>query len=269
MSLILDALRRAESERRSGDTPGIHELPTATAAPRQGLHPAWLAVAAAAAFLIAMLLWPSPQQSPAGETAAVATTPIPARQPPADTAPATSPVAPTVPRKRPTVRSLDDLMPAPPDPPAEPAESTPAATRPEPAAQSESPATIEEPATDVSAVDSAGPAPEPGAPPAASATPETPTIETQRTRLPPDMLMDGPAATPLVDMPAAYRSDFPRIRVDVHVYDEQPQRRFVLLNLKRYREGQTTQEGLQIIEILPAAIVFSYRGERVLYQLQR
>ena len=268
MSLILDALRRAESERRSGEAPGIHELPAAEAAPRHGLHPAWLAVAAAAAFLLAMLLWPRTPPSRTEPVAAV--TPAPAAVPAASALPERAP-APTRPVvSRPSVRSLDDLMPAPPEPAAPPADEArkPAAvTRPAraaPTADTPPPASAAPADTPVDA---------PRATPAELASPAAPTgdagIETRPTQLPPDMLIEGPSVTPLVDMPADYRSDFPRIRVDVHVYDEEPARRFVLLNLKRYREGDRTAEGLQISEIQPRAIVFSYRGERVLYQLQR
>lgn len=69
----------------------------------------------------------------------------------------------------------------------------------------------------------------------------------------------------LRDMPAAYRAEFPPLTIDVHVYNENPQRRFVLINGHRYREGEALAEGPRIAQIVPEGIVFDWRGEQVLY----
>lgn len=83
-----------------------------------------------------------------------------------------------------------------------------------------------------------------------------------------------PAAAPvglrrLKDMPAAYRAEFPPLSVDVHVYNADPQRRFVLVNGKRYREGDPLAEGPRIAEIVADGLVVDWRNERVLYTLNR
>lgn len=78
-----------------------------------------------------------------------------------------------------------------------------------------------------------------------------------------------PAVTKLADMPAAYRGDFPRIRFDVHVYDEDPERRFVQMGEKRFHEGDTLSEGPRIVAITSEGVVFDYRGQRSLYTLNR
>ncbi len=66
-------------------------------------------------------------------------------------------------------------------------------------------------------------------------------------------------------MPPAYRAEFPSITIDVHVYNDSPQRRFVLINGRRYREGDALSEGPRIAQIVPEGIVFDWRNEQVLY----
>ena len=88
-------------------------------------------------------------------------------------------------------------------------------------------------------------------------------------RAPSEVLIQGNAPTPLKDMPREYRADFPQFKVDVHVYNDEPRRRFVLIDLKRYREGEKLPGGAQIVQIVHDGIVFNHRGERVPYQLQR
>ena len=56
------------------------------------------------------------------------------------------------------------------------------------------------------------------------------------------------------------RLDLPRL--DVHVYSEEPRRRFILVNLEKYREGEILESGLVLEEILPDGMVMSYQGER-------
>jgi general secretion pathway protein B len=58
------------------------------------------------------------------------------------------------------------------------------------------------------------------------------------------------------------RLDLPRL--DVHVYSEDPQRRYILVNLEKYREGERLASGLVVEEILPDGMVMSYQGERFL-----
>lgn len=92
MSYILDALRRAESERARGQVPGLHDqpaLPAATAARRSG--PVWVLVSALglALVLAALALWWTRRPAPAAPVAVVVA-PAPVAQPvPAVSAPAT------------------------------------------------------------------------------------------------------------------------------------------------------------------------------------
>lgn len=52
------------------------------------------------------------------------------------------------------------------------------------------------------------------------------------------------------------------LRLDVHVYAEQPENRFVLINLNKYHEGEKLREGPLLEEITPAGVILSFRGER-------
>jgi general secretion pathway protein B len=56
------------------------------------------------------------------------------------------------------------------------------------------------------------------------------------------------------------RLDLPRL--DVHVYSEEPQKRFILVNLEKYREGERLASGLVLEEVLPDGMVMSYQGKR-------
>lgn len=64
------------------------------------------------------------------------------------------------------------------------------------------------------------------------------------------------------DLPLEFRSAFPLPHIDVHVYAEQPARRFILVDLQKYREGDTLESGAVIEEILPQGLLLYYQGTR-------
>ncbi len=70
-------------------------------------------------------------------------------------------------------------------------------------------------------------------------------------------------------MPENYRANFPAFTVDVHVYNRDPRRRFVMINGKRYHEGDTLAEGPRILAIVAEGIVFDWQGQQVLYAMSR
>jgi hypothetical protein len=57
--------------------------------------------------------------------------------------------------------------------------------------------------------------------------------------------------------------------VEVHVYERERGLRFVMVNGKRYKEGERLAEGPQLLEIVREGLVLEYRGEKVLYTLGR
>jgi general secretion pathway protein B len=93
-----------------------------------------------------------------------------------------------------------------------------------------------------------------------------PTAEPAPPAIPPALTQQAPVRK-LREMPPDYRADFPALTVEVHVFE--PGRRFVMVNGRRYREGERLAEGPQIVEIVRDGIVLEYRGERVLYPLGR
>lgn len=64
------------------------------------------------------------------------------------------------------------------------------------------------------------------------------------------------------ELPQDLRNKLDLPRLDVHVYSEDPQGRFILVNLQKYREGETLASGLVLEEVLPDGMVMSYQGER-------
>ncbi len=69
------------------------------------------------------------------------------------------------------------------------------------------------------------------------------------------------AVVPLLDaLPLATRQRIPELSLDVHVYALEPSERFILLNMKRYAEGQQTREGLVVEEVVSDGVIFSFQG---------
>lgn len=64
------------------------------------------------------------------------------------------------------------------------------------------------------------------------------------------------------ELPQEFRNRLDLPRLDVHVYSEEPQGRFILVNLEKYREGERLASGLVLEEILPDGMVMSYQGKR-------
>ncbi len=266
MSFILEALKKAEQDRHAGQAPVLDDVLSrpARAAPRPApTQPrAWslLAVAMALMMLVAGLVyWPKP----------LATKPAQ----PVASSPAVIPMVAESPEAAAPVLRVDParLEPA---LPADPVTASPVVTMddldtevvPAPA-----------PASNKSRAEAALPAPA-AAPAEAVTTPTPPAAEASATEptLAPPALTPAPAAATvepavraLRDMPAAFRSEFPKLTVDVHVYDSNPLRRFVILNGKKYRETDTMLEGPRIIEITADGVIVEQRGSKVLLELPR
>ena len=258
MSLILDALRRAEQDQRSGQVPSVYE-PSGSDGREPKAVP-WPMVFALSALLLLSL--------------AVST--LVQRRPPLPEPTSTPHIAQATPKRLPQAESLDELM--------EPSRIRPA---PPPLPQIESPPRPQkapEPSPNTASLESTTQAPQPVAPPTVDSQQKAPqaAVVTAPKATPPGVdgsqepnplaqatsaLVDGPAPTPLQEMPRDYRSDFPALTVDVHVYNDEARRRFTLINLKRYREGDTLAEGPKLIEIVPQGLIFDYRGQRVLFRL--
>jgi general secretion pathway protein B len=60
----------------------------------------------------------------------------------------------------------------------------------------------------------------------------------------------------------------PELHLDVHVYGNQPAERFVFINMRKYHEGTTLQEGPTVEHIRRDGVILSYHGLRFLLPRQ-
>jgi hypothetical protein len=124
------------------------------------------------------------------------------------------------------------------------------------------------------AVNDAGVVAPSSAPPLA----EEPVLSGQEPSIPPDYDTRDyrPAITPAQanavaaarrgsDVPSrdevlAQGAQLPDLRLDLHVYDPDPSKRFVFINMRKLREGESLPEGVQLIQITQNGAKLSYRG---------
>lgn len=79
-----------------------------------------------------------------------------------------------------------------------------------------------------------------------------------------------PGAKRLSDMPPAFRTQFPVLTVEVHNYDaDNPLKRFVIINGRKYRETDTLVEGPRLLEITPGGVVLDQSGTKVIKSIPR
>ncbi|EIT70404.1 MULTISPECIES: general secretion pathway protein GspB [Hydrocarboniphaga] len=276
MSFILDALRKAERDRNLGQAPGLQDVamaPDDTRRKAESPQPMpRLLVLAGLVLLVCLGLYlifrpqhetrPAPPLPPGKITATVrGPAPPPSgigaeTQEPAQTEEA---LAPAIDASA-NLASLDDLTGSNPPSPV----ATPAAA-PEPEPQSDFVVHPEPPR----GANFRSETPIPG--PSATA-PETPEASMRSSAFDqpaaPTSAAAAPAnATALESMPQSYQAAFPTFSVDVHVWDSNPQKRFVLVNGRRYREGDTLTAGPKLVEIAQQGLIVDYNGERVLVSI--
>lgn len=61
-------------------------------------------------------------------------------------------------------------------------------------------------------------------------------------------------------LPPELRQNLPALHLDVHGYAANPRDRFVVINLKRYRIGDTLAEGPRVVDIVPQGAVLEFQG---------
>jgi general secretion pathway protein B len=71
-------------------------------------------------------------------------------------------------------------------------------------------------------------------------------------------------APPLQSLPGEFRHSFAELNLDVHVFSKDPAARFVLINAKRYQEGDQLSEGPFLQAITPKGVILHHRGRRFL-----
>lgn len=248
MSLILEALRKSEAERRLGQAPDVlapmpvmHGSATPSRRPRGAIVLAVLALSAVALAGWWMLGRSRPAAEPNGAkrpVAASSTTaaarPMLVAAPPARAGSAPVPVAPT------------QVSPAP-----SPASSPIAASVPTPAPQaSPRPATARAHEASAAALASATRAAASlpsyaGSAPAAAIAP----APSSPTTAAPAPATGEPALVPVAALSPADRADLPALKVTMHVYTDDPSRRFMIIDGQRAGEGARLGEGVMLVRI--------------------
>lgn len=64
------------------------------------------------------------------------------------------------------------------------------------------------------------------------------------------------------ELPATQRTSVPAPSVDAHFWSEDPARRFVLLDMSRFRAGDVVRPGLRVVEIHPDSVELDWQGTR-------
>lgn len=223
MSLILEALRKSEAERRRAQAPDLRaELPPAPAQPRVAI-PAWAWLLPASAVLLAaawLMRTPDRANPPTVATDAGTTTHR-------DTMP--TPRLPAVPRL---------------SPPTVVAPKPAAVAQASDAVQTPSPAVVQ-PA--VVAAPKPIPMPlEPAAPPVVT----PPTASSDH-----DILQ-------LSDLSATERKSLPPLKVSMHLWDADPARRFVIVDGNRLVEGDRIGDAV-VTTITADGVLLDWNGRRL------
>ena len=231
MSLILDALRKSEHQRQREAGPALATVPESRPERRT---PKWLPALVVLLALNVIVLAAALLHNSGSAPRTVTTTPAPAaassepapatRQPQAAENTVAAPLP--LPEKplRHEVRPLTTEL-----PPATPA--------PRPAAASQS-----------TAGSSTNPTQSTAAPALSAAA-----TATEDARLP-----------RFADLVVRGELNVPHMHLDIHVYSGDPAERFVFVNMKRYNEGDTTQEGPNVERITRTGVVMDYQGQRFL-----
>lgn len=250
MSYILEALKKAESERKLGSVPNMHAQPLATAS--DAGSPLWRSplawgVLIAALLSAAVITWLAPWQADQRSTTAVApqspqassgnvsanTRPEVAPTPPVaapDIAPppiAQAPVDTQAPARQ------EDVVPEEPaKPKAVPKPVIKKKSEPAKAAETEQPVERKK---------------EVAAAPAAPAVPAAP---------------PEPRPPALRELPDNIQREIPPLVVGGYIYSSVPAERSVLINNRLLREGSEIAPGLTLEKMLPKEAVLNYRGTR-------
>jgi general secretion pathway protein B len=226
MSLILDALRKADAQRERNPARGIHAQPMQASSQARQLDRhqrrlgLWSAAAALGAGLLALAVFQltGPGPTPVAPNGPVALSPVPAaiqsNQTP-QVAPGTSaaPASELLPAPAPAVPALRAATPAAPV----------AATAPSASRAAASPALPASPASTAAARD---------------------------------------RVLSVSELPAEVQRDLPRLVISAGVYSDNPAQRLLIVNGQAVAEGAEPAPGVLLEQIRPRTAVLKYRGYR-------
>jgi len=241
MSFILDALKKSENDRQRQTSPALFEVKVA--APRRRF-PTWaVGLAVLLGVNIAALAWVLLRQPPtaaASEPAPAAAAPAPyvanTAQPGMVTVPATVTLPTTVNipiGSAPSVTVQNGMQDA------------------GVVAPSNAPPLTEEPLLEGH---------EPAVPPDYDARDYRPAMTPEQAGAIAASRRNG--QLPSRDEILAQGTQLPDLRLDLHVYAVNPAERFVFINMRKLREGESLPEGVRVDEITPNGVELEWRGKR-------
>ena len=230
MSLILDALRKSEAERRRGQSP---DLFAATLPAPRAAHPrrqAAIAVAAVACLVLAgVLLWPRPGAAPAA------------------------------PPGRPEQASVETTRAQPQEPPVQPLSAADDGTGTAPAPLAKPEAAPSPTTTAPAVVAGPGSAFANRPPPAALPSPAiAPASDSSIPPAPVDELVP-----PIAILGASERASLPPMKLSMHVWNSEAGKRFAIIDGQRIAEGSLLGSSV-VEEIRRDGVVLNINGRRVL-----
>jgi general secretion pathway protein B len=85
-----------------------------------------------------------------------------------------------------------------------------------------------------------------------------PSAPTPRSDTRPTPAVASLAAVRTRDQQIAAGANLPVTTLNLHVYDADPSKRFILLNGERLRESDASRDGLKVLSITPEGVVLSY-----------
>jgi general secretion pathway protein B len=248
MSMLLDALRKSENQKRLGDLPSIHSAgPQLTSGSGRRSPGRLLLILVPVLLILGWFSWKQFAPPPTQEVSDVAPAQLPVleqrtSEPPPEEESGTTALAPppesvfTSPVETlPLAQNPGETSPAPDTVSSAAAENRPQATNP-----------FGGPAADTAAERQADP-------------PQPPSTE--------DAAADDRESLQPISfwqLPEAVRAQVGEIRITVLVYAEQPEDRFILVNGGRMAEGDATAGGLEVAEIRRDGVVFTYQLYRFL-----
>ncbi|BDU17422.1 general secretion pathway protein GspB [Lysobacter auxotrophicus] len=271
MSLILDALRKSEAQRRRGEMPDLRaELPPTTRSvePRRR-WPFWFAGIAAVIAILA-LAWGVWDRTPAPvppSVANVATTQDSVELVPAPVDSAAAPVVestppPVAPAPLPRTKPLAGSEPEPTQPVADDVYAAASAAYPPPTAQEPTapPPTTEAPAR---TGDRYAPAIAAATTPAQRSPAATP-APVAPLPLPPPA---SGAPVRLADLSPGEREQLPALKISMHMFGPTPAQRFAIIDGTRVGQGDRVGEAV-VEEIAADGVVLNWHGRRVALPLR-
>lgn len=250
MSLILEALRKSEAERRRGESPDLYaELPPMTRVQAQ-TKPIWWWLVVAAVVVAVLVWWLGIRQTPSVQPIADGAGDIGKRDRFADAVP---------PRTETPAIAESSTAPVEPAPESRPATPVPVPASPAVVAVPAPPPVDTKPEQDTNkqAVAVAPPVPEPvPAPPIAvpeplPAPPPAPVAVDRNEGL-----------LQLADLPVAERKQLPPLKLSMHMWNDVPAQRFVIIDGQRLSEGGRIGDAV-LVAIRTDGVVLDWNGRRL------